>query len=75
MKKWTILAAILLLVLFVPIYIFIPGKLHILRLGSAGCNPTGGFRALTRDSNWHKWVETSGVRGTLSNFQRPIIMH
>jgi hypothetical protein len=68
MKKWTILAAILLFVLFVPIYIFIPGKLHIVRLGSAGCNPTGGFRALMQDSNWHKWVKTSGMRGDSFQF-------
>src|ERR1700754_2794767 len=68
MKKWTILAAILLLVILVPIYVFIPGKLKILRVGSVACNPTGGFRALLLDSNWRKWAEPSGLDGDVFQF-------
>ena len=55
MKKWIVVALILLLLSVSSIYIFIPANIVVTKSIVANANKTGAHRFLTDIANWQKW--------------------
>ncbi|MDR3713234.1 MAG: hypothetical protein P4L51_10495 [Puia sp.] len=55
MKKWGLLLLVILVLAWVGICLWIPGKLHLSVAMDAGCSETGAFRRLTEETCWEKW--------------------
>jgi hypothetical protein len=55
MKKWLLVAAIVIIAAFASIYIFIPGQLNIVQITPINCTVTGAYRVLTTPRKWLAW--------------------
>ncbi len=55
MKKWLLALPVVLLLLILSIYIFIPGKLTISRFVLVNVAPNSAYRVLADKSKWIKW--------------------
>jgi len=55
MKKWLIGLVSLLLLFLISIYVYIPGKIFVIKSISVNANQNGVYRFLSDDLNWKKW--------------------
>lgn len=59
MKKWLLWILILLVVMIVSVFLFIPSTLRISAFTSVGANQVAAVRLLLEERNWKKWWPAS----------------
>lgn len=62
-KKWLAFVGLLLALLIISVYIFIPAELTVSRIRLVKCNISGAFRSISDETSWKKWWPVEGIGG------------